>query len=142
MQPNFYLFFKGNCLEAMQHYADVLGGEITGIFRNGDADPESRMPGDDDMVMNMAMKLGSSIVMASDNSEDMYDKPQGFYVQIEASSLAEFDRIFAALSKDAESINMEPAETFWAERFTMFRDRFGTPWMLNFTGSKGQDSAA
>jgi PhnB protein len=22
-------------------------------------------------------------------------------------------------------------ETFWAARFAMFRDRFGTPWMIN-----------
>jgi PhnB protein len=32
---------------------------------------------------------------------------------------------------------MEPAEVFWAERFAMFTDRFGTPWMLDFTGNKG-----
>lgn len=137
MEPAVYLFFKGNCLEAMTHYADTLGGEIAGVFRNGDVeDPQMRMPGGDDMVMNMAMKLGSSMIMASDNSDDMYEKPQGFYVQIAPESVTEFDRIYAALSKDAENIAMEPAETFWAERFTMFRDRFGTPWMLNFTGSK------
>jgi PhnB protein len=22
-------------------------------------------------------------------------------------------------------------ETFWAHRFAMFQDRFGTPWMIN-----------
>jgi len=44
----------------MTHYAEVLGGEISGVFRNADApDPESRMPGGDDMVMNMAMSLGT-----------------------------------------------------------------------------------
>lgn len=137
MEPTIYLFFKGNCLEAMTHYAETLGGEITGVFRNGDVDdPNMRMPGGDDMVMNMAMKLGSSMIMASDNSEDMYNKPQGFYVQIAPESLEEFDRVYAKLSNNAENIAMEPAETFWAERFAMFRDRFGTPWMLNFTGSK------
>lgn len=138
MQPTIYLFFKGNCLEAMSHYAETLGGEITGVFRNGDAAPDQRMPGGDDMVMNMAMKLGSSMVMASDSPDQMYDRPQGFYIHIETPSVAEFERAFTALSKDAEAVTMEPSETFWAERFTMFRDRFGTPWMLSFTGSKGQ----
>ncbi|MBU3028513.1 VOC family protein [Paracoccus marinaquae] len=136
MQPMIYLFFKGNCLEAMTHYADTLGGQIDGVFRNGDAAPEDRMPGGDEMVMNMSMRLGDTSIMASDNSDDMYDKPQGFYVVIDPTSLAEFERIFAALSKDAEAITMPPAETFWAERFSMFRDRFGTPWMLSFGGSK------
>ena len=137
MEPTIYLNFKGNCLEAMQHYADVLGGEIFGVFRNADApDPQSRMPGGDDMVMNMAMRLGSALVMASDAPEGYYQKPQGFSVSVSPSSLAEFDRVFEALSADAQSMMMAPDETFWAERFAMFTDRFGTPWMLNFAGNK------
>lgn len=143
MEPTIYLFFKGNCLEAMTHYAEVLGGEIQGVFRNADApDAESRMPGGDDMVMNMAMKLGTATVMASDNTEEMYDKPQGFRVSIAPTSLAEFDRIHDALAKDAESVEMAPDETFWAERFAMFTDRYGTPWMLNFEGNKAQGEPA
>ena len=139
MEPTIYLFFKGNCLEAMTHYAEVLGGEIRGVFRNADApDQESRMPGGDDMVMNMVMSLGHATVMASDNSEDMYEKPRGFRVSIAPTSREEFDRIFAALADSAQSIEMAPDETFWAERFAMFRDRYGTPWMLNYEGAKSQ----
>lgn len=137
MEPTIYLFFKGNCLEAMTRYAEVLGGRIGGIFRNGDApDAESRMPGSDDMVLNMMMTLGRATMMASDNSEEMYDKPRGFRISIPAASRADFDRIFDALAGDAEAVEMEPAETFWAERFAMFTDRFGTPWMLSYDGGK------
>jgi PhnB protein len=137
MEPTIYLFFKGNCLEAMTHSAEVLGGEIKGVFRNADApDPESRMPGGNDMVMNMSMQLGSATVMASDNSDEMYDKPQGFKVSIAPTSLEEFDRIYEALAKEAQSVAMAPGETFWAERFAMFTDKYGTPWMLNYQGSK------
>lgn len=139
MEPTIYLFFKGNCLEAMTHYAKVLGGDVGGVFRNADApDAESRMPGGDDMVMNMSMKLGSATVMASDNTEDMYDKPQGFRVSISAPSRDEFDRIYEALAQNAQSVALEPGETFWAERFAMFTDRYGTPWMLNFEGNRAQ----
>lgn len=137
MDPALYLFFKGNCLEAMTHYAEVLGGKVGPVFRNADApDAESRMPGGDDMVMNMSMTIGRVTVMASDNSEGMYEKPQGFRVSIPASSRQEFDRIFDALAKDAEAVEMAPDETFWAERFAMFTDRFGTPWMLSYDGGK------
>jgi PhnB protein len=139
VEPTIYLFFKGNCLEAMTHYAEVLGGEIQGVFRNADApDQESRMPGADDMVMNMAMSLGNSTVMASDNTEEMYEKPRGFRVSIAPTSRKDFDRIFAALAKNAPSVEMAPDETFWAERFAMFTDRYGTPWMLNYGGAKTQ----
>lgn len=137
MEPTIYLFFKGNCLEAMTHYAEVLGGEISGVFRNGDApDPESRMPGGDDLVMNMAMTLGSATVMASDAPGEMYSKPAGFRVSIAPTSSEEFDRIYDALAKDAASVEMAPDETFWAERFAMFTDRYGTPWMLGFEGDR------
>lgn len=137
MEPTIYLFFKGDCLEAMTRYAEILGGEVTCVFRNADApDAESRMPGGDDMVMNMAIRLGSATVMASDCPEGMYRQPQGMRVSIAPSSRAEFDRIHAALSEGALSEEMAPAETFWAERFAMFTDRYGTPWMLNFQGSK------
>ena len=105
MQPNFYLFFKGNCLEAMTHYAKTLGG---------------------------------GTIMASDNTEEMYQTPQGFRVQIELPSMAEFERIHEALTDQAQSVEMPADETFWAERFAMFTDRFGTPWMLNYTGNKAQ----
>ena len=48
MEPTIYLNFNGNCLEAMTHYAETLGGEIGDIFRNADApNAESRMPGGD-----------------------------------------------------------------------------------------------
>lgn len=139
MEPTIYLFFKGDCFEAMTRYAEVLGGEIGGVFRNADApDPESRMPGGDDLVMNMSMKLGSANVMASDSPESMFSKPQGFRVSISPPSLEEFDRVYDALAEDARSIEMEPGETFWAERFAMFTDRYGTPWMLGFEGGKAQ----
>ena len=137
MEPSIYLFFNGNCLEAMESYAKVLGGEITGVFRNRDMpETESRMPGPDDMVMNMAMKIGNSMMMASDAPGEHYNKPQGFRVQLSLGSLEEIERVHQALSKDARDVAMPLGETFWAERFAMFTDRFGTPWMLNYYGSK------
>jgi len=136
MEPTIYLYFNGDCLEAMQFYAETLGGEITGVFKNGDApDPESRMPGGDELVMNMNMRLGSANIMASDAPGEWYTKPQGFNISLAANSIEEAERIFNALSRDGD-VRMPLEETFWAERFAMFSDRFGTPWMINFTGSK------
>ena len=140
MEPTIYLNFNGNCLEAMTFYAEVLGGEISGVFRNGDTpNPADRMPGGDDLVMNMNLRLGSANVMASDTPGNWYTKPQGFSVSISQVSIPEIDRIYKALSRDAQSVMMEPADTFWAERFAMFTDRFGTPWMLNFVGNRSMN---
>ena len=121
----------------MSLYAKALGGEIVFVMRNSDAaTTEDRMPGGDDLVMNMAVKLDSVTMFGSDNSTDMYQTPQGFRLQLDTTSVEEFDQLQKALSKEARKVDMPAGETFWAERFTMFTDRFGTPWMLNFTGSK------
>lgn len=137
MEPTIYLNFNGNCLEAMNFYAETLGGEVFGIFRNADSPtPEDRMSGGDDMILNMSLRLGNTTVMASDAPAEWYSKPQGFSVTISPPSMDEFDRVYAALSRDAQAVMMAPAETFWADRFAMFTDRFGTPWMMIIEGSK------
>lgn len=137
MTPNIYLFFNGNCFEAMSLYAETLDAKIGMVMRNTDTpDGELGMPGmPADAVMHMDINFDGTTIMASDNSEEMYEKPAGVRLQVEAGSLENFERIFAALSKDG-TIDMPPEESFWAERFTLFTDRFGTPWMLIFTGDK------
>ena len=49
---------------------------------------------------------------------------------LSADSAGEADRIFAALSEGA-TVQLALQETFWALRFGMLVDRFGTPWMIN-----------
>jgi PhnB protein len=39
-------------------------------------------------------------------------------------------RIFNALAEKG-TVRMPFQETFWANRFAMLVDRFGTPWMIN-----------
>jgi PhnB protein len=79
--------------------------------------------------------------MASDAPEKFFTKPQGFRVSIAPSSREEFDRVYNALARQAPSIEsdeMAPGETFWAERFAMFTDKYGTPWMLNYEGNRAR----
>lgn len=140
MEPIIYLTFNGRCREAMNHYAEVLGGTVERVFTNAMAPADAcRIPGGDDLVMNMAIRLGNTQVMASDAPAAWYSPPQGFSVAVAPASRAEFDRVYAALAVDRQSEPMPPGETFWAERFAMFTDRFGTPWMLLFAGSKATD---
>lgn len=136
MHPSPYLFFAGDCYAAMSTYAEALGGKIGMVLRNSDLPLEERLPGPDDLVMNMSIETDGGIMFGSDHSDALYQTPQGFRLHLQAASLAEFDRLYAALSPEARALDMPPEETFWAERFAMFTDRFGTPWMLDFTGNK------
>ena len=76
MQPNPYLFFTGDCFEAMSHYVEVLGGEIVSVSRNADAaSPEDRMPGPDDAVMNMSIKTDGGLLFGSDTPPEWHKTP-------------------------------------------------------------------
>jgi PhnB protein len=68
--------------------------------------------------------------MASDAPPAHSQKPQGFSVHVGVDSAAEAERIFSALEQGGK-VNMPLQPTFWAERFGMLIDRFGTPWMIN-----------
>lgn len=136
MQISAYLNFNGDCEAAMRRYVEVIGGEVIGIFRNGDSpDPAWRMPGGDNLVMNMTVRLGNSVIQASDVPDQYYAKPAGFSVTIAPQSAAEAERVFAELSAGGE-VSMPLGETFWAEKFAMFTDRHGTPFMINFEGNR------
>jgi PhnB protein len=51
------------------------------------------------------------------------------YLSLLVSSNNEAERIYDLLSEGGE-IFMRLEETFFAHRFAMLRDRFGTSWML------------
>jgi PhnB protein len=55
---------------------------------------------------------------------------KGIAVTLNIPDQAEAERVFHALSAGG-SITMPIAETFWAVRFGMLTDKFGTPWMIN-----------
>jgi PhnB protein len=74
--------------------------------------------------------VGDQVLMGSDSCGNQYNKPEGFSVTIGVPEPDEADRVFAALSEGATVI-MPIDETFWAKRFGMLVDRFGTPWMVN-----------
>jgi PhnB protein len=68
--------------------------------------------------------------MGSDTGSGPYLAPQGIHVSLHVDTPDEAERIYAGLSEGG-SIIMPLGETFWASRFAMFSDRFGTPWMIN-----------
>ncbi len=68
--------------------------------------------------------------MGADAPPDRYQTPQGFSVAVHLGDAEEAERIFNALANGA-TVQMPLQETFWALRFGMLVDRFGTPWMIN-----------
>jgi PhnB protein len=88
-------------------------------------------------ILHARLVVGDAVLMASDTPPDHYEKPRGLYVAIGLKDPDEADRIFYALAENG-TVTMPIEKTFWAERFGMLVDRFGTPWMINCEQSANQ----
>ena len=120
---NPYLHFNGQCEEAFNFYAKVLGGEIVAMT-------EEHVPAEwRNKIIHARLIVGDKLLMASDTPPDRFDQPKGFSVTVGVDTAAEAERIFNAFAEGG-TVRMPMGETFFAERFGMVADRFGTPWMV------------
>ena len=128
-----YLFLNGRTEEALAFYKGAVGAETTMLMRFKDSPdpppPGMVPPGSENKVMHASMKIGDSMIMASDG--DCGGKPnfQGFSLTYNATSVAEADRVFAALSEGGQ-VTMPLGKTFFSPRFGMCSDKFGLGWMV------------
>jgi PhnB protein len=131
MDLNPYLNFNGNCEAAFKFYEQHLGGKIDALHTYAGSPMENQLPPEwRNKVMHARMTVGTTVLMGSDASSGRYQVPQGFSVSLNMKDAAEADRVFQALSANG-TVHMPIQQTFWAKRFAMFTDSFGTPWMIN-----------
>ena len=127
MRLDVYLNYHGTCEEAFRFYEENLGGRITGIERHREQ-PDSSVPADwGEKTVHARIELGGTVLMGADipGSEPM----RSAYLTLTLEDEEEAERVYALLA-DSGQIFMAMAETPFARRFAMLRDRFGTSWML------------
>jgi PhnB protein len=128
-----YLSFDGRCEEAFRRYEQVFGGKILMMMRFSEMPPGAGGPSSPDLAKRIAharLDVGGRLLMGGDAPSAMASKPQGFCVSVAVDTPVEAERIFGALAEGG-TVGMPMAETFWAQRFGMVTDRYGTPWMVN-----------
>lgn len=131
MQVNPYLTFNGNCEEAFNAYQGILGGDIVAMIPHQGTPAEGHVPAQWLKKILHARLVGNGMVlMGSDAPPERYQPMQGFSVNLSFKSPEEAERVFNALA-DKGTVRMPLSETFWAKKFGMVTDRFGTPWMIN-----------
>ncbi len=136
---NIYLAFNGNCLEALEYYKSIFGGEFTQLSTFGEMPPQEGMPPvkeeEKDLIMHMSLPISKeTVLMASDTSGEWaksYKQGNNFSISVDAKNQKEADRIFRDLSKNG-SIMMPMNKTFWGSYFGMLTDKFGINWMVSF----------
>ena len=132
-----YLFFNGNCEEALAFYRKALGAEVEFMIRYKESPepppPGMVPPGFENKIMHTSFRIGQTTVMASDGCSAEKSSFDGFSLSLSVSSEAEANRAFAALSEGGQ-VRMPLTKTFWSPRFGMVQDRFGVGWMVSVPG--------
>jgi PhnB protein len=134
MQVQPYLFFDGRAEEAIEFYKKALGAEVTMLMRFKESpDPGMAPPNAGDKVMHSSLRIGDTVVMASDGECKGKANFQGFSLSLSVASEAEAERAFKALS-DGGKVEMPLTKTFFSPKFGMLADRFGVTWMVMAEG--------
>jgi PhnB protein len=131
VQLNPYLTFNGQCEAAFKFYEKVLGGKIEAMIPHAGTPAEDHVPSDwRDKIIHARLVVGDKVLMGSDAPPERYEPEKGSSVSLGIDKPADADRIFGVLAENG-TVQMPIQETFWAQRFGMLVDRFGTPWMIN-----------
>jgi PhnB protein len=130
MKLHTYLNYGGNCKEAFQFYEKHLGGKILMMMTHADQPEPKNIPaGWENAILYARMKIGETDLMASDVQPEHFKPMRSVYLSLNLDSTEEAERVYELLKEGGE-IFMPMTETFFAFRFGMLRDRFGTSWMI------------
>jgi PhnB protein len=137
IQP--YLFFNGNCEQAIEFYRKALGAEVEMMMRFKESPepppPGAVPPGFENKIMHASFRVGQATVLASDGCSTDKANFEGFSLSLSVPNEAEADRVFNALANGGR-VKMPLTKTFFSPRFGMLQDRFGIGWMISVAPSQ------
>jgi PhnB protein len=125
-----YLNYGGNCAQAFRFYEEHLGAKIIMMMTHGQQPNAKDVPPDwKDAILHARINIGETELMGADIPPERFQPMRSAYLSLLVDSIEEVERIYALLS-DGGEIFMKMEETFFAFRFAMLRDKFGTSWMI------------
>jgi PhnB protein len=129
-----YIFFKGDCSDAMEFYEKVFGGKLD-LMKYEDVPGD--FPGKDQMkgkVMNSSLETDDFIIRASDTQKASVAAKK-VSICLTGSDEAKLRKIFEGLSEDVE-VAFPLKKEFWGDIFGQVTDKFNVDWMIDITPAK------
>lgn len=111
--------FINNCLQGMDYYKDLFGGEITNIQKS-----------DDGRCLHAELHFGDSIIHFSD-AFNIVNQGDNVRITLECESEEEIRKVYDSLSQDGK-VTFPLQQTFWGAIHANLIDRFGIGWLLNY----------
>lgn len=134
MAVDVYLYFNGNCREAVEYYSQVFETEQPQIMAYGDNPPNPEYPLPEEaknLVMHSRLNINGSNLMFSDifpGSPFIAGNNIGLaYV---SKNMDDIKNYFNKL-KDGGNVKMELQETFWSKCYGNLKDKFGIEWQFS-----------
>lgn len=132
---NPYIYFKGQCREAMEFYKSVFGGDLNVMSYE---DMPDDTPGleeiDKSWLMHASLNGGDAALMASDTLQAS-PKAAKIDLSLGGTNEARLREIFEKLSEGG-TVNTELRKEFWGDTFGSLTDKFGVTWMMNITSQE------
>jgi len=128
-----YLGFNGNCAEAMRFYEQALRGKIEVMMSGADSPIAAQMPKEfAHRILHARLVLpGGGMLYAGDCPGHVpYEGIKGVSITVDFDTVAEAEQAFERLAAGGQ-VTMPMQSAFWARRWGMLVDRFGTPWIVN-----------
>lgn len=130
MKLHTYLNYGGNCEQAFRFYERHLGGKILTMTTRAERSDLGEVPPDwKNSILYARMQIGETELMAADVPPERFQPMRSAYLSLTVDSVGEAERLYSLLA-DGGQIFMPMEETFFAYRFAMLRDKFGTSWMI------------
>lgn len=134
LQIDCYLSFTGRCEEALNFYAQCLGGKVTTLMRyEGSPMDNKELPADfKQKVLHGSVDAEGAQIMGSDMPPGMGAPGyNGITVSLWVKDGVEKARkTFEALAAGGK-VTMPFEPPFWGGHFGMLTDKFGVPWMVS-----------
>jgi PhnB protein len=128
-----YLGFDGNCAEAMRFYEQALHGKLEVMMSGADSPIATQMPkAFAHRILHARLVLpGGGMLYAGDSPGHVpYEGIKGVSIAVDYDTVGEAEQVFSALAAGGQ-VSMPMQSAFWAKRWGMLTDRFGTPWIVN-----------
>jgi PhnB protein len=140
MSLNAYIRFNGNCRQATEYYAEILGCQKPNIMTFGQFhnDPDFPMSEEEkNQVMHTFISIDGHDVMFSDSPPGMpVTLGDNFSLAYSTMDKNEITRIFNRFKNDGGQVVMELQETFWSGCYGSIIDKFGISWQFTHDSGK------
>ena len=132
-----FIYFNGNCREAVEYYAEVFGLDKPEFMIAKDVPGIPEFVGTDEdrkrgLIMNAGLKIkGSTVMFADAPNNRKHSAGNNVYLTVSCETVEETVEIFNKL-KEGGRVHIEPQEVFFSKCLGSLTDKFGLNWFVVF----------